>query len=47
MKNEIQKVFVHQITEWLTHENLRPLLTRSNKKTLAETSFDHLVRWYP
>ncbi len=47
MKNEIQGVFEHQIMEWLTSQRLRPLLTRTTKKTLAETSFDLLIRWYP
>jgi hypothetical protein len=47
MKKEIQELFQHQITEWLTNEKLRPHLTRKTNKTLAETSFDLLIRWYP
>lgn len=47
MKKEIQDLFQHQITEWLTNEKLRPHLTRTTNKTLAETSFDLLIRWYP
>lgn len=47
MKKEIQDLFQHQIAEWLTNEKLRPHLTRIENKTLAETSFDHLIRWYP
>jgi hypothetical protein len=47
MKKDIQNIFEHQITEWLTDEMLRPHLTRTSNKTLAETSFDHLIRWYP
>jgi hypothetical protein len=47
MKKDIQNIFEHQITEWLTNEMLRPHLTRTNNKTLAETSFDLLIRWYP
>ena len=47
MKEDIQNIFEHQITEWLTNEMLRPHLTRTNNKTLAETSFDLLIRWYP
>jgi hypothetical protein len=47
MKKDIKSVFEHQISEWLTSQRLRALLTRTKKKTLAETSFDHLIRWYP
>lgn len=47
MKKDIQNIFEHQITEWLTNEMLRPHLTRTSNKTLAETSFDLLIRWYP
>jgi hypothetical protein len=47
MKKEIQDLFQHQIAEWLTNDKLRPHLTRIENKTLAEISFDHLIRWYP
>jgi hypothetical protein len=47
MKKDIQNIFEQQITEWLTNEMLRPHLTRTRNKTLAETSFDLLIRWYP
>jgi hypothetical protein len=47
MKNEIKRVFEDQIMDWLTNKNLRSLLIRENRKTLAETSFDLLIRWYP
>ncbi len=47
MKNEIKHVFENQILDWLTNNNLRKLLIRTKKKTLAETSFDLLIRWYP
>ena len=47
MKKEIKHVFENQILDWLTNKNLRSLLIRENRKTLAETSFDLLIRWYP
>ena len=47
MKKEIQDLFQHQIVEWLTNDKLRPHLTRTTNKKLAETSFDLLIRWYP
>ena len=47
MKNRIQEAFENQILNWLSNRELRALISREERKTLAETSFDLLIRWYP
>ena len=47
MKNNIQSLIAQQITQWLTDPSMRVFLKRDKKKTLAETNFDLLIRWYP
>lgn len=47
MKNRIQEAFENQLLNWLSNRELRALISREERKTLAETSFDHLIRWYP
>ena len=48
MKKLIKDIFIKQILEYLANEEYRSLIIRDkNKRNLAETSFVHLIRWYP
>lgn len=48
MKKLIKDIFIKQILEYLTNDEYRSLIIRDKRKrNLAETSFVHLIRWYP
>ena len=47
LKADVQAILAKQITQWLTDPTMRCFLDRVNNKTLAETNFDLLIRWYP
>lgn len=47
VKADIQTILAKQIKQWLTDPTMRCFLDRVKNKTLAETNFDLLIRWYP
>lgn len=47
MKEKYREFYATEICRWLLNHDLISMLHRPNGKSLIETSFDHLVRWYP